>query len=170
MSSMKRFILVGVSVLAVLVLAFALTGMAAAQGDPKKVSDDEVNAVARKLYCPVCENIPLDTCGTTACAQWREEIRIQLGEGASDQQVIDNFVERFGDRVVGTPQDPTLRALSLAIPLGISGLALIGAILVFLTWRGELVRGKKVQTAAPAAPTTADNYRARIERDLAARR
>jgi cytochrome c-type biogenesis protein CcmH len=116
----------GIGAFAVLLLAFALTGIAAAQGDPKKVSDDEVNAVARKLYCPVCENIPLDVCGTTACAQWREEIRLQLAEGATDQQVIDDFVKRFGDRVVGTPQDPTLRALSLAIPLGISALSLIG--------------------------------------------
>jgi cytochrome c-type biogenesis protein CcmH len=163
--------MMGIGAFAVLLLAFALTGIAAAQGDPKKVSDDEVNAVARKLYCPVCENIPLDVCGTTACAQWREEIRLQLAEGATDQQVIDDFVKRFGDRVVGTPQDPTLRALSLAIPLGISALSLIAAILVFMSWRGELVRGKKGQSVPrPAAPATADSYRARIERDLAARR
>lgn len=163
---MRRF-MIGVGVL---VLAFALTGIAAAQGDPKKITDDEVNAVARKLYCPVCENIPLDTCGTTACAQWREEIRIQLSEGYTDQDVVDNFVERFGERVVGTPQDPALRALSLAIPIGVSALALIGAILIFLSWRGELIRGKKAQTAAADAPTPADSYRARIEADLAARR
>ena len=25
-------------------------------------SDDEVNAIARQLYCPVCENTPLDVC------------------------------------------------------------------------------------------------------------
>jgi cytochrome c-type biogenesis protein CcmH len=163
--------MMGIGAFAVLLLAFALTGIAAAQGDPKKVSDDAVNAVARKLYCPVCENIPLDVCGTTACAQWREEIRLQLAEGATDQQVIDDFVKRFGDRVVGTPQDPTLRALSLAIPLGISALSLIAAILVFMSWRGELVRGKKVQpVASPSAPATIDSYRARIERDLAARR
>jgi cytochrome c-type biogenesis protein CcmH len=34
-------------------------------------SDDQVNAIARQLYCPVCENTPLDVCPTTACHQWR---------------------------------------------------------------------------------------------------
>ena len=49
------------------VLSIPVTGFA--QGsDP---TDDDVNAVAKQLYCPVCENIPLDACGTAACEQWR---------------------------------------------------------------------------------------------------
>lgn len=27
---------------------------------PATPTDDEVNAVASQLYCPVCENVPLD--------------------------------------------------------------------------------------------------------------
>ncbi|MFN3309334.1 MAG: hypothetical protein ACK44E_09010, partial [Anaerolineales bacterium] len=37
--------------------------------DPNSISDDEVNAIAKYLYCPVCENVPLDVCGTQACEQ-----------------------------------------------------------------------------------------------------
>ena len=44
-------------------------------------SDDDVNRIAHQLYCPVCENVPLDVCGTQACAQWRELIREKLGQG-----------------------------------------------------------------------------------------
>ena len=41
----------------------------------ESITDDQVNAVAKQLYCPVCENIPLDVCPTQACAEWRELMR-----------------------------------------------------------------------------------------------
>jgi cytochrome c-type biogenesis protein CcmH len=140
------------------------------------VTDDDVNAVASKLYCPVCENIPLDTCGTLACAQWRDEIRIQLEGGATPQQVIDSFVARFGDRVVGTPQDPTLRALALVTPWVISGIALLVAVVVFIRWqrsRSLAASGAGMlagQARADSALPSIDEYRARLEDDLAQRR
>lgn len=149
------------------------TSSALAQDDPRRpVTDDEVNAVSKKLYCPVCENITLDTCGTLACAQWREEVRILLSEGKTPEQVIENFVARFGDRVVGTPVDPTLRALSLVTPWLLSALVLLATGAVLLRWR------KARATAVPSAPVskaaasvrTFEEYRARIEADLAARR
>ncbi len=145
---------------------------------PKPVTDDHVNQVASRLFCPVCENIPLDTCGTAACAQWRDEIRLQLESGKTDQQVIDDFIARYGDRVVGTPQDPTLRALSLVTPWLISLMALGAVAFIFLRWRAELVaqsRKARVKSTGPAAlqsasPTNDNEYRSRLERDLARRR
>lgn len=148
-----------------------------AQGDGgKKVTDDEVNNVARKLYCPVCENIPLDTCGTAACAQWRDEIRIQLESGVSPDQVVNNFVARFGDRVVGTPQDPTLRALSLVTPWVLSAIALGIAGTVFFRWRKSQAAEMDSDSLAVELPdedevrAASDEYRLRLERDLAGRR
>jgi cytochrome c-type biogenesis protein CcmH len=66
-------------------------------------SDDEVNAIARKLYCPVCENTPLDVCPTTACHQWRELIRQMLAEGKSEQEIKQYFVDYYGARVLSEP-------------------------------------------------------------------
>lgn len=160
----KLFVLIAVAVLGVLV---AISTPVLAQDDPKKpVTADQVNAVANKLYCPVCENITLDTCGTAACAQWREEIRLQLDEGKTPAQVIEDFVTRFGDRVVGTPVDPTLRALSLVTPW------LLGALAILVAVRHLRHRD---QTAAPDAPAekpkhqlqSDETYRARLEHDLA---
>ena len=67
-----------IAALAVLALLLALPALALAQGEeppPGGPTDDEVNAIAEQLYCPVCENVPLDVCGTQACADWRDEIR-----------------------------------------------------------------------------------------------
>jgi cytochrome c-type biogenesis protein CcmH len=138
------------------------------------VSDDEVNAVARRMYCPECENIPLDVCGTQACIQWREEIRAQLEAGSTEEQVIADFVSRFGDRVVGTPQDPVLRALSLITPWLVGLVMFVIVATLLLRWRRS---GKSKTTfGIPTVPNgnsptlTDDDYRQRIERDLLARR
>jgi cytochrome c-type biogenesis protein CcmH len=135
-------------------------GVAAAQ----EVTDDAVNAVAKRLYCPVCENIPLDTCPTEACIRWREEIRVQLEDGSTPDQVVADFVARFGERASGTPLDPTLRALSLVTPYALAGLALIIGVWTFVRWQR---RPAMASPAAPASPAQSDDYRALLERDLA---
>ena len=61
-----------------LILVTLSSGLVLAQ-EPTP-SDDEVNAIAKQLYCPVCENTPLDVCPTEACRQWRELIRQQLSD------------------------------------------------------------------------------------------
>lgn len=133
------------------------------------VTDDEVNAIAKQLYCPVCENIPLDTCGTPACIQWRAEIRTQLEAGQTPSEVINDFVQRFGDRVVGTPQDPTLRALSLVTPWLLGALLLIAVLSMLLRWRQSGLRAAAT-SAASTISRSDDDYRARIEADLRTRR
>lgn len=136
--------------------------------DGGAVTADEVNTIAKKMYCPVCENIPLDVCGTAACAQWRDEIRIQLEQGFTEDAIISDFVSRYGDRVVGTPQDPTLRALSLVTPWVIGALVVVLAGFSLLRWwRG---RGAQAALAPASAPVSEDDYRARLERDLQAKR
>jgi cytochrome c-type biogenesis protein CcmH len=122
---------------------------------------DQVNQIAKKLYCPVCPNETLDACQTQACAQWRDEIRDQLSQGQTEQQVIDSFVRRYGDRVLGTPQDPTLRVLSLVTPFVIAGLALVIGLFTFFRWRS---RPQSTPIAGDAPEN--DAYRDLLERDL----
>jgi cytochrome c-type biogenesis protein CcmH len=131
------------------------------------VTDDEVNAIAKKMYCPVCENIPLDVCPTQACVDWRAEIRQQLEGGSSEQQIIDGFVARYGERVVGTPQDPFLRALSLLTPWLIGG---AGALTVFIVLAGWWRSVRTVPIISSTPILSDDEYRLRLESDLRERR
>ncbi len=154
--------------LIVLILLPVLALPAAAQD--VIITDDEVNAVARDMYCPVCENIPLDVCPTAACADWREEIREMLAGGFSEQEVKDAFVLRYGERVVGTPQDPTLRALSLVTPWLMGAAALVAGAYVLLRWQSRRPAAPVVEAGAAASRATDDDYRARLEADLLQRR
>lgn len=79
-------------------------------------SDDEVNRIAKQLYCPVCENIPLDVCPTQACAQWRATIREKLALGWNEEQVKQYFVDQYGDRVLATPPATGINWLVYILP------------------------------------------------------
>lgn len=131
--------------------------------DSSGVSDDAVNAIAHELYCPVCENIPLDTCGTAACADWREEIRGMIAVGMSQDDIVDNFVARFGERVVGTPQDPFLRALSLVTPYVIAALGFLVALWTLMQWQRRSVVTKMTEKTTIEEDSP---YREMLEKDL----
>jgi len=104
-------------------LALLVTAQdAAAQGGdefelPPGVTWDAVNTVAHKMYCDVCEGIPLDECESVACRQWREEIARQLGDGRTEDEIIDYFVERYGGDVAALPRDESDRLLALLVPV-----------------------------------------------------
>ena len=85
----KRYLF---GIMLTLLLGLLVAGAVSAQQPTP--SDDQVNAIAKQLYCPVCENIPLDVCPTTACAQWRELIRQKLDDGWTEQQIKDYFVQQ----------------------------------------------------------------------------
>lgn len=153
-----------------LTLAALLALPLAAAAQNTAITDDEVNAVASDMYCPVCENIPLDTCPTAACADWREEIRTMLADGLSEQDVKDAFVVRYGERVVGTPQDPFLRALSLVTPWLMGAAALAVGAYVLLRWQGRQPVAAEAAAQDARSQASEGDYRARLEADLRQRR
>lgn len=136
-----------------------------AQDTPPPISDDEVNAIAKDMFCPVCENVPLDVCPTQACAQWRELIRQRLSEGWSEQQIKDYFVQQYGDRVLAEPPRSGLNWLIYIIP---PLFVLLGAILVVRVLRTWKTETHLAQSTPP--PTLDDDYVRRLEEELKQRK
>ncbi len=149
----------------ILIFAFGILVISAAaqEGGPTP-SPDEVNAIASNLYCPVCANVPLDACGTAACAQWRQQIADMLTQGDSAKQIYDYFVQQYGPSVLATPPASGFNWLIYLLP----PLAFLLAAVVFS--RG-LVRSKRPQAQAKRkAKTRADKYSRLLEKQLKARR
>lgn len=152
----------------IIVLIISLTSLlvasvAYAQGDPPySPTDNDVNRVAKQLYCPVCPNTPLDVCETKACEDWRAQIRDQLSEGWTDQQVIDYFVAQYGERVLAEPQRKGFTSLVWFLPMIV---ALIGLWIVYeilKNWRKQ----KPVVIATKPLPEIPEAVLKRIEREL----
>ncbi len=126
------------------------------------VTDDQVNAIAKQLYCPVCENIPLDVCPTQACAEWRGLIREMLAQGKSEAEIKTYFVQQYGDRVLGIPPARGINWLVYIIP---PFAILVGVYILYRAlqeWRKPIS-----QLSQPAAPLESnDQYVQRLEEEL----
>jgi cytochrome c-type biogenesis protein CcmH len=159
-----KFWLVVIATVGAVVVAMVMTGIALAQeGDEGTVTDDQVNAIAKQLYCPVCENVPLDVCPTQACAQWRALIREKLAEGDSEAEIKAYFVRQYGDRVLAAPPARGLNWLVYVIP----PLAFLsGAFILyraFQAWK-QPAAGSESKTLSSEPPS--DEYIARLEEEL----
>ena len=160
------------NILALFIILFSLfsANIVSAQGGDD-ISDDEVNAIASELFCPVCENTPLDVCETQACKQWRELIRLKLSEGWTDAEIKQYFVDNYGARVLAEPPKEGFNLLVYFVPPAI---ILIGTVILFRAfkeWKDD--NGEKDAPITEASPKSTreasnpnDDYLAKFEEEL----
>ncbi|MFN8412833.1 MAG: cytochrome c-type biogenesis protein CcmH [Anaerolineales bacterium] len=153
----------------ILIFSTLFTGIVFAQ-DTNPPTDDEVNAIAKQLYCPVCESTPLDVCPTEACHDWREQIRSMLAEGKSEDEILQYFTDQFGDKVRATPPARGLNWLVYVLPPII---ILAGAIILFRAlkaWTTPKVASAGTSGESSETSTATDDYVARLEEELKKRK
>jgi cytochrome c-type biogenesis protein CcmH len=132
--------------------------------------DDEVNAIAHQLFCPVCENTPLDVCDTEACRQWRDLIRQMLAEGRTETEIKQYFADTYGIRVLS---EPPVRGFNWLVYIVPPVAFLAGAFLLFRAFRiwKKLPSEQAIdQAATVATPTVKDTYVERFEEELKRRK
>lgn len=98
-------------------------GLALAQGDP--ALDKRAAALSHELRCLVCQNQTLAESNAPLAVDLRGKIREQLAAGASEQDVIDFMVARYGDFVL---YRPPMQRNTWLLWLGPFALLSIGAI------------------------------------------
>jgi cytochrome c-type biogenesis protein CcmH len=158
------------AILLLLILATLLAAPALAQG-ANPPTDNEVNAVAKQLYCPVCENTPLDVCPTQACAQWRDLIRLMLSQGKSEAEIKQYFVDNYGARVLNEPPRTGLNWLAYLVP---PVAILAGAFFLFRAFKAMKTPATALPapgsapsaSKGPATEAPADAYVARLEEEV----
>lgn len=154
-------------------LGFVLL-VAPALAQDETVTDDEVNAVAKDLFCPVCESTPLDVCPTQACADWRELIRQQLSEGSTAEEVQAYFARQYGDGVLANPPKSGFTLILWALPVVavvLGGAFFTRYVRTLRTSAAEVEEEFEedvVETAVPipAKPIAQDDYKSRLEEEL----
>jgi cytochrome c-type biogenesis protein CcmH len=159
---MKKFLY---TLIFTFLLGALFTGVALAQNN-NPPTDDEVNAVAHKLYCPVCENTPLDVCPTAACKDWRELIRTMLADGKTEDQILQHFEEQYGARVLAEPPKEGFYWLIYLLPPAI---ILAGAVVLFRAlkeWTKPKAATSVPGDARSESSTVKDDYVARLEEEL----
>lgn len=149
--------------LILLVALFAsLVLVSVAYAQERVPTDNDVLRVAKQLYCPVCPNTPLDVCETKACQDWRAQIRDQLAEGWTDQQIIEYFVAQYGERVLAEPQRKGFTSLVWFLPLIV---VLVGLGIVYELLRSWRIQKPVLVAAVPVPQIPADVLK-KIEREI----
>src|SRR5918992_4334530 len=110
---------------AIFMLAMLAGGVCAQSPELEK----RVNALAEELRCLVCQNQTLADSNAPLAVDLRNQIREQLKGGASEREVIDFMVARYGDFVL---YRPPLKASTVALWTGPFVILVLG--LAFL-WR-----------------------------------
>lgn len=156
--------------LALMIIAFWLTSTSAsAQGISPTVGNsdvtlDDVNQVARELWCPLCSGVRLDGCELKACDQMKEVIAIKLSEGEDTASIKSYFVEQYGPQVLGAPPLEGFNWLAWILPFAV----MIGGG-VFLWLRSK--HWMRPSTAIPVQSTARDaaekgEYERKLEEEL----
>jgi len=129
---LKLFIhLITLMILSLTILAWADDAQPLAQNPELEA---KVMNIATELRCLVCQNETIAGSHADLAIDLRNQIRVQLTQGKSKQEIIDYMVARYGDFVL---YNPPLKSNTLFLWLGPFALLIIGFILLFRHIRSE---------------------------------
>ena len=115
-------------------------------GDPKL--EARARALSKQLRCLVCQNQSIDDSDADLARDLRIEVRRQITAGRSDEIIIDQIRQKYGDYVLlNPPLDGGTLLLWLA-PIGFVGL---GVMIILLTRRNLVVSASADLDAADRA-------------------
>jgi cytochrome c-type biogenesis protein CcmH len=122
---MKRWL--GAFLLAFAGLAF---GQASEVAKPDPETERRLKALAEELRCLVCQNQTIADSNAPLAVDLRNQIRGQIGQGRSDDQIRGYMVERYGDFVLYKPPFHAGTALlwlgpALLIGIGIGAFVMV---------------------------------------------
>ena len=115
--------------------------------------DKRVHALTTELRCLVCQNQTLAESNAPLAVDMRNQIREQMKAGASDRDVVEFLVARYGDFVLYRP------------PLKASTLALWAGPFVILAF-GAWLLARRIRRRPKAEPELSEADRARAAKLL----
>jgi cytochrome c-type biogenesis protein CcmH len=110
-----------------LLFVLAIVSLGVCAQDPE--TEKRVAALANELRCLVCQNQTLADSNAPLAVDLRNQIREQLKAGASERDVIDFMVARYGDFVL---YRPPFKATTIALWTGPFVFLVFG---IWLLWR-----------------------------------
>jgi cytochrome c-type biogenesis protein CcmH len=133
----------------------------AAQAAPQQRTS--LNAVESEVMCVSC-GVPLAIADSPQADAERAEIVEQVKQGKTKQQILDDLVDTYGDRVLASPKDKGFGLAAYLVPIVLVLLALIAVAIALPRWRRN--RGDDDQ-ATPRGPDLTDADSQRLAEDLA---
>lgn len=110
-----------------------------------RATEKRFQQLTAELRCPKCQNNNIADSDSAIAADLRREVHRLLQSGASDQQVVDFMVARYGEFVLYRPR---VNRMTWLLWYGPFGLLALGALVVILVSRGRRRRQNEPAVAA----------------------
>jgi cytochrome c-type biogenesis protein CcmH len=127
-----------------LALLFVVAGLLAvgiSRDNGPQTPDERIVALEKRLACPVCQGESVYESRNSASVQIRELIRQGVDEGQlSDQQIIDDIVNRYNGEELLVPTSSGVEALAWALPAAAFVAGVAGLIVAFRRWHASARR------------------------------
>lgn len=107
---------------------------------PESTPAERADALARELRCPDCQGLSVADSPTSSAREIRRQLAELVAGGASDQDVRDHFVDRYGDWILLAPSSP----LPWILPLAMVSAATVAMVI----WLARQARCHIVEPAA----------------------
>ena len=105
---------------------------AAEVAKPDAAVEARLKALAEELRCLVCQNQTIADSNAPLALDLRNQIRDQVKQGRSDDEIRGYMVQRYGDFVL---YSPPMRATTVLLWAGPFALLLVGAAIYLITVR-----------------------------------
>lgn len=128
------------------------------------VLEQRARALSKQLRCLVCQNQSIDDSDADLAKDLRREVRLQLDAGASDDTIIDQLRQKYGDYVL---LNPPLDAATLFLWLAPIGFVALGGVIIIAARRHR--HGAATGTSLNPIGLN-DDEQARVKKMLAARK
>jgi cytochrome c-type biogenesis protein CcmH len=139
-------------------LLVALASVPAPAAEPQTT----LPAIEEQVMCVVCRT-PLSVANGPQAEAQRRQIRGLIGAGLTEQQIKDELVAEYGERVLALPEDDGFNLAVYLVPVGLVLAALALLALALPRWR----RRARARRPALAVPALSDEDARRLDEDLA---
>jgi len=136
-----------------------VAGAASAQQPAASVSEPAVHDIAAQLRCVVCQNLSVADSPSEMALQMRGVIRERLAAGEKPEQVVQYFVDKYGEWILLSPRRQGFNLLVWIVP-GVA-VALGVVVVAILT-----TRWSRRRPAVAASPAPSDAMKERIRREM----
>ena len=96
--------------------------------------DARVKKVASRLRCPVCQGESIQDSPAELSAQMKTLVREQLANGKSEQEVLDYFVQKYGQWILLEPKAEGINLLVYWLPVLFLVIGAVGITLAVKRW------------------------------------
>lgn len=128
---MKTILPIALSAIALGVIVVGLAGSPSSE----PTTEERVSSLAASIKCPFCNGESLEDSASAVAADYRNLIEQRVEEGATDEEILDEFASNFGESFILDTSTSGWSFLLWALPVA----ALIGGMVAISVLRRESI-------------------------------